>query len=68
MPALAIAPLKGFSQLDLSSNPLTKITTDQSMISQYTCPCCSHVLLRHVRVGGLYWHCRHCYEEMPVLL
>jgi ribosomal protein L37AE/L43A len=29
------------------------------------CPCCSEVLLRHVRQGGVYWFCSHCRQEMP---
>lgn len=37
----------------------------RSMTNQDTCPCCSYVLLRHIRLGGLYWRCSHCYEEMP---
>ncbi|BAU66358.1 pentapeptide repeat protein [Stanieria sp. NIES-3757] len=36
-----------------------------SMMSQHTCPCCSYLLLRHLRLGGLYWRCSHCYQEMP---
>ncbi|MBW4520089.1 MAG: hypothetical protein KME16_10370 [Scytolyngbya sp. HA4215-MV1] len=38
---------------------------DQSTTSQHTCPCCGYTLLRHMRLGGLFWHCRHCYEVMP---
>jgi hypothetical protein len=30
-----------------------------------TCPCCSGVLLRHVRRDGVYWFCNHCWQEMP---
>ncbi len=32
-----------------------------------TCPCCSGVLLRHVRHDGVYWFCMHCWQEMPDL-
>lgn len=35
--------------------------------SQHTCPCCSYTLLRHIRWGGIYWRCSHCYQEMPIL-
>uniref|UniRef100_A0A7C3KCH5 Uncharacterized protein n=1 Tax=Oscillatoriales cyanobacterium SpSt-418 TaxID=2282169 RepID=A0A7C3KCH5_9CYAN len=31
------------------------------------CPCCSGVLLRHVRHDGVYWFCMHCWQEMPDL-
>jgi hypothetical protein len=30
-----------------------------------TCPCCSHVLLRHIRGNEIYWFCRNCWQEMP---
>ncbi|MBD2683597.1 MULTISPECIES: hypothetical protein [Nostoc] len=30
------------------------------------CPCCSGVLLEHIRGGETYWFCRHCWQEMPV--
>jgi ribosomal protein L37AE/L43A len=43
------------------------IRTRHSMMSKHTCPCCSYTLLRHLRLGGLYWRCSHCYQEMPVL-
>jgi hypothetical protein len=31
------------------------------------CPCCSDVLLRHVRRSGVYQLCRSCRQEMPDL-
>ncbi len=31
------------------------------------CPCCSHILLRHIRGSHIYWFCRNCWETMPVL-
>ncbi|MDJ0705905.1 MAG: hypothetical protein QNJ46_21770 [Leptolyngbyaceae cyanobacterium MO_188.B28] len=31
------------------------------------CPCCSDQMLRHIRRSGVYWFCRHCYQEMPNL-
>ena len=30
------------------------------------CPCCSGLLLPHIRVSGLAWFCRHCWQDMPV--
>jgi len=45
----------------------TAITFGQSMMNTHTCPCCSYTLLRHVRLGELYWRCSHCHAEMPVL-
>ncbi len=30
------------------------------------CPCCSHILLQHIRTSEVYWFCRHCWQEMPV--
>ncbi|BAY07535.1 hypothetical protein [Calothrix sp. NIES-2098] len=31
------------------------------------CPCCSDVLLKHIRGSEVYWFCRHCWQEMPKL-
>ncbi|MBE9007345.1 hypothetical protein IQ259_20300 [Fortiea sp. LEGE XX443] len=31
------------------------------------CPCCSGVLLQHVRGSEIAWFCRHCWQDMPVL-
>lgn len=30
------------------------------------CPCCSGVLLQHVRGSEITWFCRHCWQDMPV--
>ncbi len=56
--------------LNSSSQRLAQPKTDKSysklsMISRHTCPCCSYILLRHLRWGGIYWRCSHCYQEMP---
>jgi hypothetical protein len=32
-----------------------------------TCPCCSHPLLRHIHRHEVYWFCRNCWQEMPML-
>jgi hypothetical protein len=31
------------------------------------CPCCSNQLLRHLRQNEVYWFCRTCRQEMPLL-
>ncbi|OKH32816.1 hypothetical protein NIES2119_24860 [[Phormidium ambiguum] IAM M-71] len=41
-------------------------TIDHCMHEHHTCLCCSNILLRHIRLGGIYWRCSHCYQEMPV--
>jgi len=41
-------------------------TISQWMMSKHLCPHCSDVLLRHVRLGEVYWRCSHCHQEMPV--
>jgi hypothetical protein len=41
------------------------IDKSNPMMSKSTCLCCSYALLRHMRLGGLYWRCGHCYQEMP---
>lgn len=43
------------------------IHNQPTMLSKHICPCCSYTLLRHIRWGGLYWHCSHCHQEMPAL-
>lgn len=30
------------------------------------CPCCSGLLLAHLRSSEIVWFCRHCWQEMPV--
>ncbi|PSB13076.1 hypothetical protein C7B61_05050 [filamentous cyanobacterium CCP1] len=32
-----------------------------------TCPCCSNSMLRHIRHHQVYWFCRSCWQEMPLL-
>lgn len=32
-----------------------------------TCPYCSTKLLRHVRDTQVYWFCRHCWWELPLI-
>jgi DNA-directed RNA polymerase subunit M/transcription elongation factor TFIIS len=32
-----------------------------------TCPCCSDILLRHVKENQVFWFCRNCWQSMPVL-
>lgn len=31
-----------------------------------TCPCCSGLLLPHIRHSEVHWFCRHCWQDMPV--
>ncbi|AFY34290.1 hypothetical protein Cal7507_3902 [Calothrix sp. PCC 7507] len=31
------------------------------------CPCCSGRLLPHIRSSQLYWFCRHCWQDMPLI-
>lgn len=37
-----------------------------SMIDN-SCPCCGGSLLRHVRHGEIYWFCKTCWQEVPLL-
>lgn len=48
------------------SKPGISTTMSQRMMSKHLCPDCSYVLLRHVRLGELYWRCSHCHREMPL--
>ena len=54
------------SGLDRSQQGLGTSSIEDPMSSRRTCLCCSTVLLRHMRMGGLYWHCRSCHTEMPI--
>lgn len=31
------------------------------------CPCCSGLLLRHIRGSEVYYFCRNCWQAMPSL-
>ena len=31
------------------------------------CPCCSHPMLQHVHNNQVYWFCRNCWQEMPLV-
>jgi len=31
------------------------------------CPCCSNPMLRHIRQNQMYWFCRSCWQEMPLV-
>jgi ribosomal protein L37AE/L43A len=56
---------QGLTRLKTGDRESKAIHTRLSMKSKRTCPCCSYTLLRHIRWGGLYWHCSHCKQEMP---
>lgn len=32
-----------------------------------TCPYCSDRLLRHISGPRVYWFCRTCWQEMPII-
>jgi hypothetical protein len=44
----------------------TATAIKQSRMIKHPCPCCSDTLLCHMRMGGLYWRCSSCYQEMPI--
>jgi len=54
------------SNLDSSLKTWDTLAIDRSMSSRHTCLCCSGILLRHMRLGGLYWRCHSCHADMPV--
>ncbi|BAZ70787.1 hypothetical protein NIES4106_55840 (plasmid) [Fischerella sp. NIES-4106] len=39
----------------------------QSGVQVKNCLCCSHQLLQHIRNNRVYWFCRNCWQEMPLL-
>jgi ribosomal protein L37AE/L43A len=67
MQALLNRPPQRLARPKTGKKESTAIHSRHSMMSKHTCPCCSYTLLRHLRLGGLYWRCSHCYQEMPVL-
>jgi len=58
-------PLQALTHLTIGHNRQS-IVLRQEMMMNPTCPCCSDILLRHIRLAGLYWRCSSCHEEMPV--
>lgn len=64
MLAFITTPLQSTSRL-MRGKISSPNALDRSMTTQHACPCCSYVLLRHVRLGRLYWRCSHCHGEMP---
>lgn len=40
---------------------------DVAMHFSTACPCCSSPLLRQVRQQRVYWFCRSCWQEMPLI-
>lgn len=65
MLALIIVPRRFTPSGKPNSKPLASIEFDRSMTNQHLCPCCSYVLLRHIRHGNICWRCSHCHEAMP---
>ena len=61
-------PLQALAHLTIGHNrqSIAQLTLRQGMMINPTCPCCSDILLRHIRLAGLYWRCSSCHEEMPV--
>ncbi|WP_190474703.1 MULTISPECIES: hypothetical protein [Oscillatoriales] len=67
MKALLMSSMRSPPQLTtVGRQPTISTTIGQSTLARYTCLCCSDVLLRHIRLGGIYWRCSSCYQEMPV--
>lgn len=50
-------PLQALTYLTIGHNPkrIARLTLRQGMIIKPTCPCCSDILLRHIRLAGLYF-------------
>ncbi len=67
MPTLLKSPLVLTRSKKVKVYSNTAIDNSIPIMSRHTCPCCSYMLLRHIRRGAIYWRCSHCYQEMPVL-
>ena len=35
-------------------------------MSNHSCICCSDRLIRHIKIGKIYWYCLTCRQEMPI--
>jgi ribosomal protein L37AE/L43A len=64
MLAFLTAPINSVARSNWSFRLTNPRGIDRSMTNRHTCPCCSHVLLRHIDSTGLYWYCSHCHEKM----
>jgi ribosomal protein L37AE/L43A len=60
-----VIPLSRHLKADRSQQILDTPAIESGMSSRHTCLCCSTVLLRHMRLGGLYWCCGCCHADMP---
>jgi len=40
---------------------VSETNIDRWMRSRQTCMYCSAALLRHIRLGSLYWYCSYCH-------
>lgn len=61
-----LIPFSKHSKPNLSQQVLDPLAINRTMNSRHTCLCCSTVLLRHMRLQGLYWRCQHCRADMPI--
>ena len=60
MPTSTITVSKLAPSLTQSLNSQIMKTADKDAANQHTCLCCSHILLRHIKSGNVYWRCSHC--------
>jgi len=60
-----VIPLSRHLKPDRTQQILDTPAIDCCMNSRHTCLCCSTVLVRHMRLGGLYWRCGFCHADMP---
>ncbi|MEO9128191.1 MAG: hypothetical protein ABI262_26425 [Microcoleus sp.] len=60
-----VIPLSRHLKPDRSQQILDTPAIESGMSSRHTCLCCSTVLVRHMRLGGLYWRCGYCRVDMP---
>jgi hypothetical protein len=59
-------PLQALTHLTTTHRRQDTATTfGHLMRIQHTCPCCCDTLLCHMRLGGSYWRCSSCRQEMP---
>ncbi len=60
-----VIPLSSHLKADRTQQVLDTPAIDCGMNSRHTCLCCSNVLVRHIRLGVIYWRCGCCHTDMP---
>ncbi|WP_460202974.1 hypothetical protein [Scytonema sp. NUACC21] len=61
-----VAPTRSESSIKAQGSQSLAVSL-KATVQEKNCPCCSHRLLQHIRNNRVYWFCRSCWQEMPLL-